>query len=303
MQTLQRSQALMMVGLFLLFLMIPGARGQEGAAVGQGADALFEAQEWAQAVEAYRALLQQEPANGTAWFRLGVSLHSLKEYAQAIEAYQQAQAHGYPLLALPLRVAFAHLRLGHNQEALQWLEKALKAGLSPAVLKNLPLGELRQEPAYQQLEARYGEPCGAPEYRVFDFWVGEWEVTTAQGQPAGTNLIEKILNGCVLLENWTGVSGGSGKSFNFYDAGKGRWTQTWVADSGNVLEVHGGFRDGAMRFDGQVNRKDGTPFLDRMTFFPLEPGKVRQLIEHSGDNGKTWVVWFDGIYNRKNGEE
>lgn len=303
MQTLLRSRTLMGVGLFFLFLMIPGVSAQEGMAGRQDADALFQAQEWAKAVEAYRAVVKAEPENSTAWFRLGVSLHSLKEYAQAIDAYQQAQAQGYPLVALPIRIAFAHLRLGHKEEALAWLEKALKAGVSPSVLKNLPVGDLRQDPAYQELEARYAQPCGDPDYRAFDFWVGEWEVTTAQGQPAGTNVIEKILNGCVLLENWTGMGGGSGKSMNFYDAGRRRWTQTWVSDSGNVLEVHGGFRDGAMRFEGQVYRKDGAPLLDRMTFFPLEPGKVRQLIEHSGDNGKTWVVWFDGIYTRKTAME
>lgn len=31
--------------------------------------------------------------------------------------------------------------------------------------------------------------CDAAPYRAFDFWVGEWEVRTPQGQLTGTNSI------------------------------------------------------------------------------------------------------------------
>ena len=30
-------------------------------------------------------------------------------------------------------------------------------------------------------------PCSAPEYRQFDFWLGEWEVQNPQGQVVGKN--------------------------------------------------------------------------------------------------------------------
>ena len=49
-------------------------------------------------------------------------------------------------------------------------------------------------------------PC-APEARQFDFWVGEWNVTTAEGQQAGTNSIRLILDDCVLQETWAGAAG------------------------------------------------------------------------------------------------
>ena len=36
--------------------------------------------------------------------------------------------------------------------------------------------------------AQTAPPCKArPEYRQFDFWVGEWDVQNPQGQTAGTN--------------------------------------------------------------------------------------------------------------------
>ena len=34
-------------------------------------------------------------------------------------------------------------------------------------------------------------PCDAPEFRQFDFWLGEWTVTKPDGQLAGTNRISR----------------------------------------------------------------------------------------------------------------
>jgi hypothetical protein len=36
-----------------------------------------------------------------------------------------------------------------------------------------------------------------------------------------------------------------------------------------------------------------------MTFFNRGADEVRQLIEQSSDDGKTWTVTFDGTYRRK----
>ncbi|MCI0524273.1 MAG: hypothetical protein L0Y75_03335, partial [Acidobacteria bacterium] len=132
------------------------------------------------------------------------------------------------------------------------------------------------------------EPCGAkPEYRQFDFWIGEWDVQ-AGGQRAGTNSVQLILDKCVVFENWSGARGMNGKSFNIYNAAKGKWQQTWVDSRGNVLELHGEFKDGAMRFAGETPSRSGGRTLHKLSFFPLEGGRVRQLWESSQDEGKTW---------------
>lgn len=143
------------------------------------------------------------------------------------------------------------------------------------------------------------KPCGAkPEYRQFDFWVGEWDVQVS-GQQAGTNSVQLILGDCVIFENWTGARGMIGKSFNIYDAAKGRWQQTWVDSTGNVLELYGEFKDGAMRLTGEKLGPNGAKIINKLTFFPLEGGRVRQLWESSRDDGKTWNTVFDGLYIRK----
>ena len=89
-------------------------------------------------------------------------------------------------------------------------------------------------------------PCAAPQNRQFDFWVGDWEVTQPDGTVAGTNRVEIILGGCVLQENWESANGKSvGHSFNLY-ARDGKWHQTWVDNSGLLLELVGGLEDGRM---------------------------------------------------------
>ena len=79
--------------------------------------------------------------------------------------------------------------------------------------------------------------CDSQEYRQFDFWVGDWDVTS-NGQPAGTNSIHAIHNGCAPCRKTgraPGHGGISGTSFNIYDQATGRWHQTWVDSSGTLL--------------------------------------------------------------------
>lgn len=144
-------------------------------------------------------------------------------------------------------------------------------------------------------------PCEAfPEHKQFDFWIGTWSVEDPKGNAVGKNVIERLERGCMLMENWTGLRGGTGKSINFYDATSHKWRQTWVSSTGNVNEYQGEFKDGAMRFEGkQSGRGNNAGALLRLTFFPLGPDKVRQFAEASTDGGKTWQVNYDFLYLRQ----
>ena len=81
--------------------------------------------------------------------------------------------------------------------------------------------------AQDEVTAAAPSRCTAPEYRQFDFWLGEWEVTSNE-TPAGTNSIVAIQGGCVLQENWQGAGPGgiTGSSFNIYDRERQAWHQT-----------------------------------------------------------------------------
>lgn len=142
-------------------------------------------------------------------------------------------------------------------------------------------------------------PCSAAEHRQFDFWIGEWSVTTPDGQPAGTNVITSIYGGCAIREVWTGASGFKGESFNLYDRSRKKWHQSWIDSTGSLLLIDGAYEDGKMRMTGTSPTSQGDS-LQRITWTPLGEGRIRQVWEQSMDDGKTWTVAFDGLYTRKN---
>jgi hypothetical protein len=145
-----------------------------------------------------------------------------------------------------------------------------------------------------------GGSCSAPEYRQFDFWIGDWNVTS-NGEPAGTNSITAVHGGCALTERWQGAGEGgiSGSSFNIYDQATSRWHQTWVDSTGTLLQLDGGLVGGTMVLSGERVARDGSGMvLHRISWTPGADGSVRQLWEASKDGGENWTVVFDGRYQR-----
>jgi hypothetical protein len=141
--------------------------------------------------------------------------------------------------------------------------------------------------------------CTSAEYRQLDFWVGEWVVTNPDGKTAGNSVIQKILNGCVIMENWSGAGGYEGKSFNLYDRNKKKWIQKWVDMQGQLIEFEGNFRGNTLEYTSHNTTADGKNVVGIMTFTPGVDGTVRQIWKQTTDEGKTWNVEFDGIYKRK----
>lgn len=140
------------------------------------------------------------------------------------------------------------------------------------------------------------QDCSAPEHHQFDFWIGDWNVTVA-GKPAGTNRIERVMNGCGLLEHWTSAGGGRGTSLNFYDRRTRTWSQAWIDESGNALRLTGTFAAGKMTLASAPRRTDTGVDVQRITWSTHAGGTVRQVWESSTDGGTTWTVAFDGLYS------
>ncbi|SRR2546426_1407324 len=67
-----------------------GVQSQASASAAQEADAFYQKRDWANAAKAYRTLAESDPSNGHAWFRLGMSLQSLRRPPEAVEAYRTA---------------------------------------------------------------------------------------------------------------------------------------------------------------------------------------------------------------------
>lgn len=149
-------------------------------------------------------------------------------------------------------------------------------------------------------------PVPPPVNHDFDFWLGDWNVTTPDGKLAGTNRIEPVAGGRGLFENWEGAPqpngqpGGSGKSLNAFNPATNQWQQFWVGTGGNVLELTGGLVGGRMVLTSTERPlRDGRRVTNRITWTPNTDGTVRQHWEQSFDAGQTWQTAFDGLYRRK----
>lgn len=144
--------------------------------------------------------------------------------------------------------------------------------------------------------------CDAPVYRQLDFWVGTWDVRLdGRDTVVGTNIIEKTLDGCAILEHWTDVRGSRGKSLFYYHRTDQIWKQVWVTDIGRVKEKRmlPESTSAVVLFQGELRLDDGTRVLDRTTLTDMGDGRVRQRIAQSADGGATWNGGFDAIYTRR----
>jgi tetratricopeptide (TPR) repeat protein len=301
MTRLPRTSSITLAALAICSLATTAFGGQNAAAEAEG---FFNAKDWSKAAVAYQAIASREPANGTAWFRLGLSEHELGRYAKAAEALERATTlavAGAPPFVVEYRLARAYARAGERGRSLDALAKAVEHGFAqPTLIASQPdLEPLRGDPRYAEIYAaaeKAAYPCrDSAEFRAFDFWVGRWDVYVGD-RLVGTNDVERILDGCVVFENWQSTGTNAGKSFNFFDASTKRWRQLWIDNSGNVLELAGTFENGEMRFEGETPGTNGAKTLHKLTFTPMGEGRVRQHWQQSTDGGKTWADAFDGLY-------
>jgi len=277
------------------------------AATPERANELYQAKDYAQAAAAYAELARQQPKNPMFAFRQGASLVGLGRGDEALPLFEQAASLGFPAPLMQAWSARAHVRMGRLDAAVEALKRASAGGFANVALldSEADFEPLRRDPRFAALREavdRNARPCVyAPEYRQLDFWIGDWNVTSA-GALAGESHVEKILNECVIWENWTGTSGVSGKSFNVWDSTRSEWRQSWYDSTGTVTEYHGRFADRKLVFlaDSLLPGPDGTlqPTQQRMTFFDQD-GTVRQLGENSTDGGATWQTVYDLLYTRK----
>jgi tetratricopeptide (TPR) repeat protein len=293
-----------------LSCVLPALAAAQPSAATTVADSAFQRSDWATAAREYERVVARDSSSGYAWLRLGASRHSLGDHAAAVRALERAARRGFQPINVQFRLARAYARLGDRERALAHLDSAARRGLPPQQLQterdlDAVRGDARFAATLALAEAtRY--PCRSmPEAKQFDFWIGEWEVTPwalsspQPGQQMGVNVIQPILEHCVLLENWRAANGGEGKSFNYFDTNLRRWRQVWMSDGGGALDYSGEYRDGAMRFLGWNRDARGNRVEQRLTFFNIARDTVRQLFEASSDSGKTWTSTFDGRYVRK----
>ena len=159
--------------------------------------------------------------------------------------------------------------------------------------------------ARQNNAAAQTKPCAEPEQKQFEFWVGEWDLTWPGNNPGqtdhGTNSVQRILEGCIVQENFSGAEAMHlrGQSVSIFDASARKWKQTWVDNEGAYLDFVGEFKDRQMALAREAIRPDGTKALQRMVFKNITHEEFDWSWEASKDGGKSWTVIWPIHYKRK----
>ena len=150
------------------------------------------------------------------------------------------------------------------------------------------------------LFSQQGCNCCSAYHDDFDFWIGTWEVFDTNENKVGENTIRKIEKGCALQENWTGVSGVTGQSTNYFDPADSTWNQIWVSSTGTVLNLKGGLRDNAMVMRSSMIHTDSTIYYHEIKWSKSEDSHdVIQEWTTRDKDGEIIKLLFKGIYQRE----
>ena len=138
--------------------------------------------------------------------------------------------------------------------------------------------------------------CASAENHQFDFWLGDWDAFDLTTMAKDSRVrITRILDGCVIHEDYQSVDGHKGESFSIYDSSRKQWHQTWVTNRGQLLIIEGHLEGDSMILRGADRASEGLDRLVRGIWKPVEGG-VRETAFTSLDAGKTWKLWFDLMF-------
>lgn len=136
---------------------------------------------------------------------------------------------------------------------------------------------------------------------LFDFWVGEWNLTwdNADGTKGkGYNKIEKTLDGKVIQENFRDTNGFKGTSISVYNSRNKTWHQAWADNQGGYFDLLGSSEGDRRIFQTQVKESNGRKIIQRMVFYDIETDSFKWDWESSQDNGQSWTLQWRISYSR-----
>ncbi len=254
----------------------------------------------------FEALQQSGNEDPAAWLELAVAAREAGDLELAARSLQSAENHGLTSFRAGLERARQRLSADDRSGALAELQALFEGGFNSvdAIRQDPLLNRLSGDPTYAALlasmEAR-AFPCEHGErFQDFNFWLGNWDVHLANGTFAGTNRVRSAERGCVLLEEWTSATGGTGRSINYFDAASGEWVQVWNDAGGSQISIRGGLTESGMRLSGQIHYvSSGLTAPFRGVWTPLPDGRVRQFFEQASADGTGWTPWFEGFYSRQ----
>lgn len=256
----------------------------------------------------FSTLSQSNSRNGELWYQLAVDARESGDAMIARQALDMAEELNISTVRVGLERARIAIAAEQIDQAKTEIQKIASSGFTAVnvIVNDVVLNTLAGQDWYDALVRKMSiaaYPCAhRQEFRAFDFWLGDWEVRTADDRIAGHNSVTAAQRGCVFLENWTSATGGMGMSINYLDKPTSEWVQIWVSEDGGQIDIRGGLTDDGMLLVGRIYYvADNTTAAFRGLWTPLNDGRVRQFFEQSNDGGETWERWFEGFYTRVNG--
>ena len=147
-------------------------------------------------------------------------------------------------------------------------------------------------------------PDAPPETAQFAFLVGRWDCRTKFAKPDGSGYNEGnavwtgyfILNGWAIQDDWESeFPAGTfrGTNIRSFNTETGKWDNRWLpAGTLQWKYFQSEQRDDAMVMTGGEGKDPRGTFIDRNTFYEIEPDRWRWRKDRSYDGGETW---FEGI--------
>lgn len=162
--------ALVACGLWLVSLSAVAASPvpEESPGLVERAETAYGAGDWGAAQSAYERVARENPYHADYPYRQGMALLRLEHWDEAVDAFRRARALGLRAFDCDYRIAQAHARAGRQEEALDWLERALvddapgHATVAQIVRRDEAFAGLHGTAAFERLTGGAVEPSSDP---------------------------------------------------------------------------------------------------------------------------------------------
>lgn len=149
-------------------------------------------------------------------------------------------------------------------------------------------------------------PGPSTDQNYFDFWVGTWyrviggriDTTSPRFQ------VERGVHRTAFEESWRlvidSVTTLNAGAFRAWDQTMQRWRYVWISSDGR-FQVWDGRKVGDDWYIYREFEVEGSRFLSRQAWLPVEPGRVVRVTERSKDGDRSWQLRFREEYVRLEG--
>lgn len=262
--------------------------------------AAVQSEEWDKAISCFRTVAQSDSTQQQAIFYLGYSLHNAERFAEAIEFHKQAsQFPRFSRIAL-YNWSCALALLGKKEPAISKLAEAVDAGFIHQIdiIADPDMASIIDHPEFEDLRRRATPFALRNVYQQFDFFLGEWDETDANGRLIGRSIVTRPEGSTMLTEQWTGRDGQTATGTTAYDMTAQQWIRTWGNSAGIACRYEGKRIGHAMTLSGRAFFANGKSVFQRLTLSPMQNGSVEKTVEQSTDGGIEWQQVYSGTYTR-----